>query len=190
MLFATLAAADEAAHGLPADAPDEPVLITVDVSTNTAYLYENRTLVAKSPVATGTDELLRKGSRVWLFRTPRGVHRVVRKVVDPVWRKPDWAFIEEGKKIPSADSPTRLVRGKLGKYALDLGDGIMLHGTDDPKSIGKKASHGCIRVPDKMLRTLYAAASAGTPVYIFDSAPSVTAGTGAGMSDLDLARGK
>ena len=162
-------------------------VVTVDISTNTAYLFRDGELVSKSLVGTGTDKLLKKGRRFWMFRTPRGRHKVLRKIADPVWRKPDWAFIEEGKKVPAPDSPTRLVKGKLGKYALDLGDGILLHGTDDPNSFGRKVSHGCIRMQDDMLETVYEAAEVGTEVHIFESNPAAqTAASGGGMSDLDL----
>jgi L,D-transpeptidase YbiS len=106
---------------------------------------------------------------VWLFRTPRGHHKVLRKIEDPVWRKPDWAFVEAGEKIPPLDSPKRLVKNHLGKYALDLGDGIMIHGTDDIDSIGRKASHGCVRLPDKALETVWANTQVGTDVFIFES---------------------
>jgi L,D-transpeptidase ErfK/SrfK len=159
-------------EGLPPEAPRSGKIITIDVSTNTAYLFEDGELRAKSPVATGSDTILRKGSRLWLFRTPRGRHEVLGKIVDPVWHKPDWAFIEEGKPLPPADSPQRRVRGKLGKYALDLGGGILIHGTDEKKSIGRRVSHGCIRMPDDMLRIVWREASLGTEVYIFDSQPA------------------
>lgn len=154
-------------EGLPNDAPSEPVIITVDTARNTVYLFRNGELVKKAPAATGMDTRLKSGSREWLFRTPRGRMRVQGKIVNPVWYKPDWAFIEEGKKIPPRDSPKRYVKGKLGKFALDLGDGILVHGTDDPKSIGKKASHGCIRLSDRMMEQVFKAASVGTLVYVY-----------------------
>jgi L,D-transpeptidase YbiS len=160
--------------GLPPEAPRQGTVISIDVSTNTAYLYQDGTLIAKSLAATGNEKTLEYGDDMWQFHTPRGRHKVLRKIVDPVWRKPDWAFIEAGEKIPAPDSPKRLVKGHLGKYALDLGEGIMIHGTDDPDSIGKRVSHGCIRLPDKMLAKVYKAAKVGTDVYIFDSAAGVT----------------
>jgi lipoprotein-anchoring transpeptidase ErfK/SrfK len=61
------------------------------------------------------------------------------------------------------------VKGHLGKYALDLGDGIFIHGTDESDSIGRRVSHGCVRLPDDMLTTVYNSASVGTDVYIFNS---------------------
>lgn len=183
-LFPSVAAAqnDEAVEGLPSDAPRVGTVITIDVSQNRAYLFQDGVLVADSPAATGSSRVLKKNGRTWFFHTPRGRATVVRKVVDPVWTKPDWAFIEEGERVPPADSPLRKVRGHLGKYALDLGDRIMIHGTDDPSSIGKKVSHGCIRLPNRMLEKVYRAAEVGTEVYIFDSQPAAL-----GLhSDLDF----
>ena|SRR5712691_1351519 len=115
--------------------------------------------------------MLEHGDDLWLFHTPRGHLRVLRKIEEPVWRKPDWAYIEAGDPIPPANSPTRLVRGHLGKYALDLGEGIMIHGTDEAHSIGRYASHGCVRLPNGMLKTLWRSVKIGTDVYIFDSNP-------------------
>ncbi len=57
--------------------------------------------------STGSGGLLKDpdGERQWVFETPRGNFRVIRKAEDPVWTKPDWAFVEEGKAVPE-----RLVR--------------------------------------------------------------------------------
>lgn len=175
LLGTPLEATEPHPAGLPPEAPREGTVITVDVSTNTAYLFRDGSLVRSSPVATGMDKVLKKGTRTWLFRTPRGRHTVLGKITNPIWRKPDWAFVEEGKAIPSPSSPSRQVRGKLGKYALDLGDGILIHGTDDRKSFGRKASHGCIRMPDKMLAEVWKEAGIGTSVYVFDSNPHTSA---------------
>ncbi len=177
-------------EGLPSEAPRQGTVITVDVSTNTAYLFQDGEMITKSPAATGNEKTLERGEDMWQFHTPRGHMKVLRRIVDPVWRKPDWAFIEAGDSVPPPNSPKRLVKGHLGKYALDLGDGILIHGTDDIKSIGKRASHGCVRLPEKMLTTLYQAAKVGTDVYIFDSAPSAQSaynGTPEHHSDLDAA---
>ncbi len=203
LLTANLASADDAdkrygwsqrceestsVEGLPSEAPRDGSVITVDISTNQAYLFQDGELIRKSAAATGTDKVLRKGRRFWMFRTPRGRHQVLRKIEDPVWTKPDWAFVEEGRAVPAPDSPSRRVRGKLGKYALDLGDGILIHGTDDPKSIGRRASHGCIRLPNDMLKRVYSAAEIGTDVYIFESAPKPEQSASKGRSDLDYLR--
>jgi L,D-transpeptidase YbiS len=157
--------------GLPAEAPRRGTVVTIDLSTNTAYLFIDGVLLKSSSAATGSDRVLQRGNRMWFFRTPRGRHTVIRKVVNPVWTKPDWAFVEEGLPIPPAGSASRRVRGKLGRYALDLGGGVMIHGTDDPKSIGQRVSHGCIRLPKEMLAAVFKSARVGTEVYIFESEP-------------------
>jgi L,D-transpeptidase YbiS len=171
-------------EGLPPEAPRVGTVITIDVSTNKAYLFRDGELIRSSNAATGSDKILRKGRRVWWFRTPRGRHSVVRKVKDPVWTKPDWAFVEEGKPVPPPDSPLRKEKGTMGKYALDLGERVMIHGTNDPKSIGRRVSHGCIRLPNDMLTLLWKEAPVGTEVYIFDSQPRYATETG--LNDLEM----
>lgn len=168
--------------GLPDEALRQGVVITVDVSKNHAYLFKDGELLADGRAATGMEKVLEHGDDIWLFHTPRGHLKVLRRIVDPVWTKPDWAFIESGERIPPPDSSTRLVKGKLGKYALALGDGILIHGTDDPSSLGKYASHGCIRLPAKLLEKIWKETKVGTDVYIFDSEPKIS---DKGRSDLD-----
>lgn len=181
----TLNAQAPAIEGLPDEAPRTGNVITIDVSTNRAYFFRDGELVKSSAAATGSDKVLRKGRKVWWFRTPRGRHTVVRKVKDPVWTKPDWAFVEEGRKVPPPDSPLRRERGTMGKYALDLGDRVMIHGTNDPKSIGRRVSHGCIRLPNDMLSLLWKEVAVGTEVYIFESRPREIAES-KGLNDLEL----
>jgi L,D-transpeptidase ErfK/SrfK len=173
-------------EGLPPEAPREGVVITIDVSTNQAYLFRDGELIRKSPAATGSDKILRRGRQVWWFRTPRGRHTVVRKIADPVWTKPDWAFVELGQKVPPPDSPLRKEKGTMGKYAFDLGDRVMIHGTNDPKSIGKNVTHGCIRLPLAMLRVLWKEVPVGTEVYIYESIPREVTGTGLNSLDMGL----
>lgn len=179
----------EMIEGLPPDAPRQGAVVTIDVSTNTLYLFNDGELVAKSPAATGTGKVLKKGNKVWAFHTPRGHLKVLRRIPDPVWTKPDWAFVEAGEPIPPPNSPKRLVRNHLGKYALDLGDGIMIHGTDDIDSIGRKASHGCVRLPEEMLEQVWNRTKIGTDVFIYESRPPAMTSASNGQpehhSDLD-----
>jgi L,D-transpeptidase YbiS len=187
-MLAVPVAAQMNEEGLPPEASRAGTIITIDVSTNQVYLFRDGQLVRKSAAATGSDKILRRGQRVWWFRTPRGKHSVVRKIVDPVWTKPDWAFLEEGKKIPPPDSPLRKERGTMGKYALDLGERVMIHGTNDPRSIGRRVSHGCIRLPHDMLKVLWKEAQVGTEVFIFDSQPRYADGID-GLNDLEMVAG-
>jgi lipoprotein-anchoring transpeptidase ErfK/SrfK len=46
------------------------------------------------------------------------------------------------------------------------GGPIAVHGTNDPSSVGRAASHGCIRVQNNVVRRLLPATQTGSPVFI------------------------
>jgi lipoprotein-anchoring transpeptidase ErfK/SrfK len=69
--------------------------------------------------------------------------------------------------VPPVGSKNRKVEGILGKYKLDTGNGILLHGTDKPSSIGKAATHGCMRLRDEDIEWLYDYIPVGTRIYIY-----------------------
>jgi len=69
--------------------------------------------------------------------------------------------------IPPFVTQNRKIEGELGRYALDLGDGYLIHGTVDPKSIGRAVTHGCIRLGDMDISWLYHHVPMGTPVHIY-----------------------
>ena len=69
--------------------------------------------------------------------------------------------------IPPFGTQNRKIPEVLGHYKLDTGDGIMIHGTNDPLAIGFPATHGCIRLDDEPLEQLYNEVKVGTPVYIY-----------------------
>jgi hypothetical protein len=69
--------------------------------------------------------------------------------------------------IPPVDTKNRRVEGMLGKFRLDMGQAYYLHGTPYLKSIGRAATHGCIRLKDEDIAWLYQNVPVGTSVYIF-----------------------
>src|SRR5919201_479747 len=69
--------------------------------------------------------------------------------------------------IPPVGSKNRAVQGELGKYKLDTGGGVLLHGTPHQTSIGKAATHGCLRLRDEDIEWLYQYVPVGTKVYIY-----------------------
>jgi L,D-transpeptidase YbiS len=143
--------------------------IVVDRINNRVYLRERNRLVRVAISSTGSGFILREPSgrkRTWIFDTPQGVYHVLSKMEDPVWIKPDWAFVEEGRSIPR-DPSDRVEYGTLGEYALYFGDGYMLHGTLYERLLGRNITHGCIRLGRDDLRAIYRAAGIGTPVYIY-----------------------
>ena len=142
--------------------------IVVDQTHNRLYLRKDDATVRTAVCSAGSGMVLREGEagRKWVFDTPRGLYKVRNKVSHPIWKKPDWAFVEEGKPIPK-NPEERFESGTLGEYALYLGDGYMIHGTLYTRLLGRNVTHGCIRLGKEDLRAVWAAAPIGTPVYIY-----------------------
>lgn len=69
--------------------------------------------------------------------------------------------------MPPFGTNQRRYVGVLGSNRLYLGDGYGIHGTDNPTSIGRSVSHGCIRVRNEDIETLFRIVSVGTPVYVY-----------------------
>lgn len=69
--------------------------------------------------------------------------------------------------IPPFGTNQRKYKEVLGTHRLNLGDGYALHGTNNPASIGQAVSHGCIRLRNEDIETLYNSVPVGTPVYIY-----------------------
>ena len=77
-------------------------------------------------------------------------------------------LIVDGKVIvPPFGTNQRKFPGVVGTHRLNLGDGYALHGTAVPSSIGSAASHGCVRLRNEDIETLYRIVPVGTPVYIY-----------------------
>ena len=53
-------------------------------------------LVARAAVGSG--RRLRSGGQVWSFGTTRGVRTVISKEADPLWIRPDWAYVEVARE--------------------------------------------------------------------------------------------
>ncbi|MET0400346.1 MAG: L,D-transpeptidase [Longimicrobiaceae bacterium] len=69
--------------------------------------------------------------------------------------------------VPPLGTANRRIAGELGEYKLELGDGYMLHGTPHQDSIGRAATHGCIRLRDGDVEYLYRSVPLGTRVFIY-----------------------
>jgi len=147
--------------------PSGPAIF-VDSAANQIYLIKGSSVAAKDKCSTGSGLELTdtNGQRTWTFDTPRGYFRALSKVTNPVWYRPDWAFIEEGEPIPK-NRESRAVADVLGDYAIAFGDGYFIHGTLYTRMLGTSVTHGCIRVDDNTLKKIYDSAQPGTPIYIF-----------------------
>ena len=95
--------------------------------------------------------------------SPTGSFRIVVRVVDPT-------YYHEGKVIaPGPHNP-------LGDRWMGLDRrGYGIHGTNAPQSIGKSASHGCIRMAKHDLEELFLMVKVGDTVEIRDERDAQTA---------------
>jgi lipoprotein-anchoring transpeptidase ErfK/SrfK len=110
--------------------------------------------------------------RLWLYRDGRVVLRAPAGIGSPATPTQAGRFHVNQRLVP------RDPAGPYGPAALGIsayspvltwwrqGGPIAIHGTDDPWSIGRDRSNGCIRLANAALRRVFAAAGAGTPVLI------------------------
>jgi L,D-transpeptidase ErfK/SrfK len=107
------------------------------------------------------------GRKEW--RTPVVDSTVVGKKKDPVWYPPesirDFVFEEVGKELPEVMGPGP--DNPLGHYAIYMAKhGYLIHGTNQPWSVGKLVSSGCIRLLPDDIEQLFHAVSNGQKVRI------------------------
>ncbi|MFW6263234.1 MAG: L,D-transpeptidase family protein [Thermotogota bacterium] len=123
------------------DGPYE-ILISLKYCRLTLF-YEEREIIS-FPVAVGSGQ-----------RTPEGIYYIKRKVEDP-------ALYWEGEYI----QPLSPING-LGKWWLELSNPQYgIHGTNKPWEIGKRISHGCIRMFNEDVSLLQSLVPVGTRVII------------------------
>lgn len=150
----------------------ETPYVVIDTQDNRLVLRDRHHQVLRDVVcATGAARRF-EGPKLykhnWVFNTPKGRFRVLRKVVDPIWTRPEWDFVEAGEDIPVfSEDPRRFQRGILGSHAIYFLKDIMIHGTLYEMNLGKSITHGCVRVAEQDLRYLYDMVRTGWPVFVF-----------------------
>ena len=92
------------------------------------------------------------------------------KQLDPPWFRPDWWYHENKLPVPAQDAQARREEGGLGSAGVFLGDEIAIHGTDKPELLGRRVSHGCIRLSNANALRLFHDVQVGTPVVIVGQA--------------------
>lgn len=118
--------------------------IAVDLSERRVTLYRRGREVLRAEAAIGAADT----------PTPTGSYYVDQRLIAP---DPQGPFGPAAVGI-SAFSPV------LQDWA--QGGPIAIHGTNRPDLIGGAVSHGCVRVPNRVLVRLFRAAAVGTPVVI------------------------
>lgn len=157
---------DKTSKKLATFAPNKPYII-INTTTNTFKLCKGDEVIRTGNCSTGSYVKLKgKANQEWIFKTPKGYHTVKGKTTDPVWKKPDWAFVEEGMPVPSANHSSRYEYGVLGDYALYMGEGYMIHGTLYQRLLGLPVTHGCIRLGDDDLEAVFKNLGVNSKVFI------------------------
>jgi len=77
-------------------------------------------------------------------------------------------LIFDGKVyMPPSGTQQRFYPEVLGTRRLKLGDAYAIHGTNKPGSVGRAASHGCVRLTNADIESIYDDVKVGTPVFIY-----------------------
>ena len=110
--------------------------------------------------------------RVTLFRDGKRVLQSVAAIGSPATPTPLGRFYVNQRLIPQ-DKSGPFGPGAVGISAFSevltgwaQGGPIALHGTNQPWSIGRAVSNGCIRLDNGVIQRIFASAVAGTPVII------------------------
>jgi lipoprotein-anchoring transpeptidase ErfK/SrfK len=110
--------------------------------------------------------------RVTLFRSGKPVLSATAAVGSSATPTPTGRYYVNQRLIPT-DTSGPFGPGAIGVSAFSnvltgwtQGGPIAIHGTNRPSSIGQPVSNGCIRLPNPVLRRMFAAALVGTPVVI------------------------
>lgn len=112
--------------------PDGPIRLEVDLSERVLRVYSQDEVVRSYNVAVGKS----------VHPTPKGSFRVQRIIWNPTWVPPNAGWAKGKTRKGPGDPKNPMGRVKIFFKAPDY----YIHGTDDEQSIGKAASHGCIRM--------------------------------------------
>jgi len=86
--------------------------------------------------------------------TPSGTFTIVQRIANPAWYGPG-KVVAPGKNNPLGTRWLGLSRKSYG-----------IHGTNEPRSIGRNASHGCVRMRNRDVEDLFARVAVGDVVEL------------------------
>ena len=112
------------------------------------------------------------------WATPLGTTEIVRKKEGPTWYPPD-SIRAEKPDLPKVVPPGP--NNPLGSHALYFDWPLyLIHGTNMPWGVGRRVSHGCIRLYPEDIAQLFELVPVGTPVQVISQAVKI------GWHDGDL----
>jgi lipoprotein-anchoring transpeptidase ErfK/SrfK len=136
----------------PSEAVVEPIRLVISLSRREVGVYSGKKRLKAYPIAVGRDG----------WETPTGQFEVKQMLQNPTWINP-----MTGKVVPTGDPNNPLGDYWIGFWT-DGTNWIGFHGTPDTKSVGKAASHGCIRMHARDVEDLYSQVGLGTPVTVIN----------------------
>jgi lipoprotein-anchoring transpeptidase ErfK/SrfK len=145
---------------IPSRIPDEPGAIVVDPQYRNLYLVQAGGTAIRYGIGVGREGFAWSGEAT-----------IKRKQPWPTWTPPKEMVARDPRAAPYAKGMPGGVDNPLGARAMYLFDGnrdtlYRIHGTNDPASIGKAVSSGCIRMIDQDVMDLYERAPIGTKVIV------------------------
>lgn len=162
----------------PAAASEGHVLY-VSVQSQRMYLVIHGKMKAEYVISTSRNGL---GEYKDSYRTPEGLHRVVRKFGQGV---PEFGVFKgrqfTGSIAQESTANDDLITSRIlwldglepgvneGGDVDSMKRGIYIHGTADEASLGRPSSHGCIRMRNKDVIALFDRVPVGTLVVILDN---------------------
>lgn len=137
---------------------EKPGTIVIETSQRMLYLVEGNGQAMRYGVGVG------KPGFEWAGR-----HKISRKAEWPAWTPPEEMKIrvrlKEGRILP--DHMEGGEANPLGARAMYLGNSLYrIHGTNQPWTIGKNVSSGCIRMRNEDVTDLYERVGVGTQVIV------------------------
>ena len=142
----------------------KPGTVVVDTSSRHLYLIEDGTTAIRYGIGVGRDGFSWGGSA-----------KIGRKAQWPTWTPPSNMIKRQPELRKWASGMPGGPANPLGARAMYLYKGgrdtlYRLHGTNDPSSIGKAMSSGCIRMLNVDSIDLYERVKIGTPVVVVQNA--------------------
>ena len=128
-------------------------IITIDRGNFKLRLFKGLKLSKSYGVAVGMPA----------YPTPTGRFTIANKAVNPAWTAPNsaWAGAYANEVVAGGSAENPLKARWMG-----IVNGVGIHGTGAPGSIGSRASHGCIRMHVSDVVDLYPRVPVGSPVLI------------------------
>lgn len=136
------------------DTAVQPGTIVVKTAERRLYLVLENGSALRYPIAVG------RAGKQWF-----GTVAVQGKHVAPAWSPPP-VIKRDNPRLPDV-IPSGAPNNPMGAAAIMLSGGeYAIHGTNNPNSIGKFASYGCIRMHNEDVVDLYDRVTVGTPVVV------------------------